>query len=426
MTDQQNYFRMKKNKNSLLKKLAMMCVTIIPCWMMGCDDMNSIHQEYYELGEGIYMGAVDSLKGQSGYEKVRFDWELNADPRISRTIIYWNQRADSIVIDVNRTQGGRLPFSYDLENLSEGTYTFEFVNRDDQGHLSMPTELVIEVFGDFYIQSLRNRGIASIAKQPGETMLIEWEPIASATVQYVTVTYTVDGAERNVRVENDDTETLLTDLDTDDVIEITTTHLPENALAPLEALAREYTMPKFEREIDKGNFSMLALAGDNTSVNGDRNLARIWDGKTSNPDILHTVENAPGFNFPHHFTFDMGVEAALSRFRLWARTEAGLFSGHSPRYFEIWATDELKRPADDNAYWTSDAWKSDWKLLGDHEITKPATAEEQETAWKGGWEYPVAEDIGKVRYIRLIIKDSNWQGSNCVNLGEITLWGDDL
>src|SRR3546814_435073 len=174
--------------------------------------------------------------------------------------------------------------------------------------------IFVDVYGEFYIQSLRNRGVTAITKQPDATMMIEWEPIASNTVQYVTVSYEVDGSEQSVRVANNETETILTGLKTGDVIGVSTTHMPENALEPLDALVREYTLPKLEREINKANFAIVTLAGDNTSVNGDRNLARIWDGKIGNPDILHTVENAAGFNFPHHFTFDMGVPAELSRF----------------------------------------------------------------------------------------------------------------
>src|SRR3546814_644030 len=161
------------------------------------------------MGEGIYTGVVDSLKALSGYEKVRFDWEISADPRVNKTVVYWNQRADSVVIDVNRTQSGRMSLSYDLENLAEGTYTFEFITRDNQGHFSMPTELVVDVYGEFYIQSLRNRGVTAITKQPDATMMIEWEPIASNTVQYVTVCYEVDGRAQSVPVANNETENLL-------------------------------------------------------------------------------------------------------------------------------------------------------------------------------------------------------------------------
>src|SRR5690606_34478739 len=133
----------------------------------------------------------------------------------------------------------------------------EFITRDNQGHFSMATELVVDVYGEFYIQSLRNRGVAAITKQPDETMVIEWEPIASNTVQYVTVSYEVDGSEQTVQVANDETETILTGLKTGDVIGISTTHLSENALEPLNALVREYAMPKLEREINKGNFAIV-------------------------------------------------------------------------------------------------------------------------------------------------------------------------
>src|SRR3546814_2395327 len=116
-------------------------------------------------------------------------------------------------------------------------------------------------------------------------MMIEWEPIAIKTVQYVTVSYEVDGSEQSVRVANNETETILTGLKTGAVIGVSITHMPENALEPLDALVREYTLPKLEREINKANFAIVTLDGENTSVNGDRNLERIWDGKIGNTEI---------------------------------------------------------------------------------------------------------------------------------------------
>lgn len=390
--------------------------------MIRCDDMNSIHEKYYDLGEDIYTGVVDSLKSFSGYEKIKFNWEINADPRITKSVIFWNNRADSIVVDVNRTQSGRLPMTYNISSIAEGSYVFEFITRDDEGHFSLPTEIVVEVYGDSYIESLKNRSIASIAKQADGSMLIEWDDIASTTVQYVTVNYMVNDTMKSVRVENDDTETVLTGLKTGDIISIVTTHLPtDDALETLDALPKEYAMPKFEREINKDNFAIVVLAGDNTSVNNSRDLSRIWDGGSSGTQILHTVENAAGFDFPHLFTFDMGVLADISRFHLWPRIDNSPFTGHSPRYFEVWGSAELTMPADDEDYWTTDAWKEDWQLMGDHEIYETTS-----DAWSAGWEYNVDENIQSVRYIRLVIKNSNWQGSNCVNIGEITFWGDDL
>lgn len=404
-------------KSFLIVLSSMMLFSVIRC-----DDMNSIHEQYYEWGEDIYTGVVDSLKASPGYEKIRFNWEVNADPRITKTIIYWEGRSDSVVVDINRTQSGRLSVTQDINNIDEGNYIFEFITRDNEGHFSLPTEIVVEVYGDLFIQGLKNRSVASIAKQVDGSMRIEWGAISSTSVQYVTVNYTVDGTPSSVRVENDETETFLTGLRTGDTISVVTTHLPnDEALETLDALPKEYTMPVFEREINKSNFAVVVLAGDNTSVNNNRGLSRIWDGGISNPNILHTVENAAGFSFPHYFTFDMGVLADISRFHLWPRTDNSPFTGHSPRYFEVWGSPELTMPADDEDYWKTDAWKEDWVLMGDHEIIESSA-----DVWSAGWEYNVDEGVGQVRYIRLVIKSPNWAGTNCVNIGEITFWGDDL
>lgn len=422
---------MDKHSNMFIKKFTKIATPVFLSFLLlfiliDCDDINSIHQKYYDWGEDIYTGVVDSLKASAGYEKVKFNWEINSDPRIMKTVIYWNQRADSVVVDVNRTQSGRLPMTYELSSLKEGNYIFEFITRDSEGHFSLPREIVVLVYGDSYKRTLRNRGITSITKQADGSMLIKWDPISSRSIQYVTIKYVVNGEEKTVRVENQDTQTVIKNLRTGDKISIYTTYLPENALETLDSSEREYTMPKLERVIAKSKFSVVALSGDNTSVNGVRDLSKIWDGGVANPSILHTIENASGFNFPHHFTFDMNVLAEVSRFRLWPRTDAGAYTGHSPRFFEIWGTNELKTAVDDAEYWQSDSWKADWKIMGNHEIIKPASDADQKSTWAAGWEYSVNANIGRVRYIRLVIKSPNWQGSNCVNMGEITLWGDDL
>jgi hypothetical protein len=415
---------------SIIKKRTVF-TTVIPllfllCTAISCDDINSIHQKYYDQGEDIYTGIIDSLKTYAGYGRVRFEWEVNADPRITKVIIYWRQRADSVTVDVNRTQSGSIPMSYYLENINEGSYIFEFMTRDNDGHHSLTKEATVTVYGEAYAQTLRNRGVSSIVKQLNGDMLITWDAISSRDILYTTIEYTLNGETESIRVENSDTETSLTKLQSGDAISVCTTYLPENSLDLMDSPKRIFTMPKLDREINKANFAIVVLAGDNTSVNGDRNLAEIWDGAIANPGILHTVENAAGFNFPHHFTFDMGVSADIGRFRIWPRTDAGAFTGHSPRYFEIWGTGELKNAADDETYWKTDAWKADWKLMGDHTIVKPSTDDAQKAEWAAGWEYPVSDNVGRVRYIRLIMKTGNWQGSNCVNIGEITLWGDDL
>jgi hypothetical protein len=426
-----NFLNRKNMKNYIISKLSKrICkflVILFPLFLLGlvttCDDMNSIHQKYYDRGMTIYTGAVDSLRVFPGFERVRLAWQLTADPRVTRTIIYWNQRADSVVVPVNRTQSGIIPMSYYIPNMPERDYVFELITRDNYGHFSMPQEVVTTVFGEVHRGALRNRSVASIMRQP-EGTIITWDPIASQDVQYVTVSYEINGEQISVRVENGDIQTILTGLNAGDRISVATTYLHENALDPMTSRPVSYVIPVFEREINPANFSTVILAGDNTTVNNNRPLSNLWTlTATNNPNILHTVSGQP---YPNHFTFDMGVPANISRFRLWSRTDNSPFTGNNPRTFELWGTNDLKADPNDAAYWAAGGpWQNDWVLLGDHEINNQGGAD----AWQAGEEFQVDEDC-RVRYIRLIIK-SVWNmsadgGLPAISIGRIVLWGDDL
>jgi hypothetical protein len=402
-------------------------IILLPLFLLGlltaCDDMNSIHQKYYDRGMTVYTGAVDSLRAFSGLERVRLTWQLTADPRVTRTVIFWNNRTDSVVVEVNRTQSGPIPMDYVL-NMREGSHVFELITRDNHGHFSMTEEVVGVVFGDFYVAGLRNRGVTSIGRQPDGSTLIVWNTTAGTDIQYVTLMYEVNGEEITVRVENNQHQTVLTGLDTGDRIRIVTTYLPENAIDSMRAFATVYVVPIFEREINPANFSTVVLAGDNTTVNNNRPLSNLWTSTaTNNPNILHTTSGQP---FPNHFTFDMGAQANISRFRLWSRTDNSPFSGNNPRTFELWGTNELKAATNDALYWAAGgAWQNDWVLLGNHEINNSGGAD----AWAAGEEFLVDED-SRVRYIRLIVK-SVWNmsadgGLPAISIGRIVLWGDDL
>lgn len=476
--------------------------------VFSCDDMNSIHQEYIDRGEILYIGAADSIKVLSGFHKIGFEWKINADPRITQTVIYWNQRDTSVTVPVVRTQENEMWLTTLLNNIDEGEYIFEFEMQDDNGHISKSVEVAGAVLGAVYVENLRNRGIKEIAKLVTGNMQITWETVSvtASSLQYSVVEYTdSEGNPVQTIVPNDEEVTLLQGLETGDEINIFTIHLPENGLETIESIKRRFIMPKFEREINKARFVAAFKPGDNTTPHpgggdqdylkpitdfgvGQRSLAKIWDGgaanNTNGMTILHTEDQSGNasarFKFPHHFTIDMGVQATLSRLHIWCRIDNGAFTGHSPRFFELWATDVPKELEDfpskddferyyrttyvtqkDPASYLSASdplytdiltqvqansrnyvaptpepgihnWQEDWVKLGDFEIEKPSASayntsnDADKAVWAAGSDFNLVETGKKVRYVRLVIKYPNWQNTNCVNLGEITLYGDDI
>ena len=413
-------FMNMKNLRIFIPVLAI--AAILMSLASGCDDMNSINQKYYDQGERIYTGVVDSIKVFPGYEKVEFSWLINADPRITKVVLYWNQRADSVVVPVQREVYKVDTMVYRIESIPEGNYIFEFLTRDDDGHKSLTKETSVTVYGEEYCSTLMNRSVISISKQADGSVLIEWGYVPSENIQYTIVEYPVDGGTDTVHVSNSSSSTVISGPNTGDEIKVSSVYLMENALEEIAAGSRTYTVPRYSALIEKSLFSVLVLPGDNTTTSNNRPLANIWDGSASR--ILHTQDNAPGFSFPHHFSFDITKPAEILSFTLWPRGDASPFTGHSPASYELWAAAEL-HDVTDTTYYTSDSWKADWVQLVSYTVSKPSTSEAQKSEWAAGWTSTVDKEGERFRYFRLVVT-SNWQGSNCVNIGEISLVGDNL
>jgi hypothetical protein len=204
--------------------------------------MNSVNQEYLDRGETFYTGKVSFLQSFPGNNRVKFTWNINSDPRITQTVIYWNEGEDSTTIAVNRTQSGNLRLEKEL-NLPEGNYIFEFVTKDNAGHRSLSVEQSVGIYGAAYIASLQNRDISTLTISK-----ITWLSTVSSTIQYVTVNY-MDYTDPDhpvqqiVRVENTDVETILSGAKSGEKLSVTTSYLPTNGLDIVTALPKMYTLP---------------------------------------------------------------------------------------------------------------------------------------------------------------------------------------
>src|SRR5690606_37926740 len=96
--------------------------------LSSCDKMNDIQEEFTSREDQVYLGKVDSIRFYSGFGRAKITWYIGSDPKIDRTIIYWNMRKDSVVKDFIRNTSGVQKDSIILDNLPEGSTLFEFRN----------------------------------------------------------------------------------------------------------------------------------------------------------------------------------------------------------------------------------------------------------------------------------------------------------
>lgn len=182
--------------------------------LISCDDMNDIQRKYAEIEERVYLGKVDSVKAFPGLGRVKLTWYVTGDPKIEKTIIYWNMRNDSIIKEFTRTASGVQKDSIVIESLPEGSSLFEFRNVNSKGESSLYSSTTATVWGEDFGDGLYYRRITSQNFNYEEsTFDLDVSPVFEGdSVVYSQITYTTQqGEEKTIRIERDDVSIILPD-----------------------------------------------------------------------------------------------------------------------------------------------------------------------------------------------------------------------
>jgi predicted GH43/DUF377 family glycosyl hydrolase len=230
------------NKKSILKYI--LGIGLFLTGLAGCEDNNSLHQKYIDQGEIYYAGKCDSVKLFAGKERVKMTWQINADPRINRTVIYWNEGKDSVEIPVTRTEKGYIQME-SIQQMKEGNYNFIFVTKDAKGNSSLDIAKSIQIYGPKYISYLSNRGLSIV--ETNNEWTIAWHSVESALVQYTTINYVdytdpANPAPKSVSIANEDTMTPVSGIRRGDSFTVISTFLPKDGMDTVDAIPSNYTI----------------------------------------------------------------------------------------------------------------------------------------------------------------------------------------
>ena len=188
-------------------------------------------------------------------------------------------------------------------------------------------------------------------------------------------------------------------------------------------------IPWFEEELDKFRFSPLTLPSDTyeNHLSGTI-LSNLWNGLWGGGTNSYIFHTKPNTGIPQWFTFDLGVQARLSRFKFHHRHASssgsasdGQYSAGDPRKMEVYGS---------NAPNPDGSWDDSWTLLGSFESIKPSggsgwTSEDIQFACIDGedFEFPSLEE--GYRYLRFKITEV-WGGVTYIYMEELTFWGEVL
>jgi len=410
--------------NIYRQSMQMLAYLILLGCVASCGKMDAIYSDFLEEGEIIYPAKADSLRAHAGDYRIALSWVVLSDPNVSRAVVYWDNRRDSVTVSIANTQRPDT-ITVILENMEEKAYTFEVFTYDDRGNMSVKAEVLGIVYGDAYRSGLLTRAVRSLTAE-NDTLVVAWMPAEQTSVGDMLYYADSEGESQQVFVPAmDDTTRLPSFVQGNNFVY-------QTLFKPDPVALDTFRTNEFEMEVDpdlfkeeaielaKSRFSPFYLPTDTYEPNApNTTMDRIWDGVLvkNDPTFITRVGTA----MPQWFTFDIGVVARLERMRIHQRGVAAnrYYNGGNVREAEIWGS---VAPNPDGS------WDDSWVLLGTFESFKPSgpgavTQQDIDYAMQGEVVL-FDESAPAVRYVRFKTI-SNWDAANrgYTNIGQLTFWG---
>lgn len=138
----------------------------------GCKKMDFNYKQFIGDGEIKYVSKADSLHVRGGDERAELSWLLMSDPSVSSYKIYWDNKQDSVMGKVVKTDDIDT-IRVIVDNISEGSHEFQVYLLNDNGNTSVMASTMGKVYGTLYKRTLLNRLIAHTQFFKGDQLEIE-------------------------------------------------------------------------------------------------------------------------------------------------------------------------------------------------------------------------------------------------------------
>ena len=278
-------------------KLIYLCmIAVVIIWgFNSCDSLDSIHKEFIVPNGLSYPSKVLNAEAHPGKERVEISWQNGTDAKIVKARIFMNNYTDSVEIDINPEV--KL-VSRMFNGMEEGTYSFMIRTYDAKGNVSVPVEVIGDVYGEMYERSLVNRSVKNAAYNVDDVALeIEWER-ADIAEEGVEISFTdINGDNKTVLIDKTETNSVIPDFQFGKPVFYTTLYKPDSLAIDLfnaRTIEMWYEIPPIDiTPMFLKNTQMPFIAGD--MIAAGRFFAVNEDWRTNPAGAINgNVDNANG------------------------------------------------------------------------------------------------------------------------------------
>ncbi len=200
-------------------------MSVLSFLFSSCTKMNDLHDVYLKRGEKIYVGKLDSAYIFPGKERVKLRY-WPSDPRATKMMIYWQNRSDSMLVDILPEVVGD---SSDviISNLPEYDHIFDIVTMTDEfRNRSIPYTVTGSVYGDRYQGIITNRSIKEMYQDTlSGNWTINWLGKVETGIGSEIIYKTTEGNETEIYAPMSEKVTVMVDLKSE--LRYRTLFLPE-------------------------------------------------------------------------------------------------------------------------------------------------------------------------------------------------------
>ena len=384
---------------------------------LSCSKDDTAFKDFLKEGEIVYPGKPATIVSKPGNLRTALWWNPSPDPSISKYVVYWNNKTDSVMVPAS-SHNPLDTIKVTIPNLKEYTYSFSIYAYDDQGNRSIPIDVNnVRVFGPTYQATLLNRpynGITPSTLNEDGSITLNFNTPDTINVSTL-VRYT--GKEGNTiekTVLPTQSEITLSDQKPGTDILYRSSYIPGRGSLDVFTVSEFSVFPPYVyRDVvcNKSLFREVHLPQDVGVYEGQTSISKLWDGSVgpqSYPNIFHS----DGSYVPHVLTFDMGkTYNNLSYIE-----ETGRDCCNNPDRFEVWGINDLSNATtnlrSDNSGWKAEAQAKGWTLL--KEVSRSDDG-------KNALKVSLMENPPPVRYIRIRVLHTT-TGSGYSNMSELTFW----